>query len=124
MAGPGAVPTIQVFGRKDSRETQRALRFFRERRAAISFVDVAVRPPSRGELRRFAQRFGAEALLDRGSRVYLDTGMGYLRMDADEIMDRLDRDSRLLRLPLTRFGDRLAVGLDEPSWTEWLKAAQ
>ena len=129
MAGAGAPSgkaslAIQVFGRKDSRETQRALRFFKERRVTISFVDLALRPPAPAELRRFAQRFGAEALLDRDSRAYRDAGLGYLRMDDDEILERVKREARLLRLPLARFGDRLSVGTDETAWNGWLKPDQ
>jgi len=73
------------------------------------------------ELRRFAARFGSEALLDRESRAYRDAGLMYLRMDAGEILERLLRDPRLLRLPLARAGDRLSVGPDEAAWTDWLR---
>ena len=64
MTGAAARP-VQVFGRKDSRTTQRALRFFRERRVPVAFVDLAVRPLAPTELRRFAERLGPDALLDR-----------------------------------------------------------
>lgn len=119
---PGTGPAIQLFGRRDSRDTQRAIRFFKERRAGISFVDVATKPPAPAELRRFAARFGAEALIDRESRAYLDAGLGYLRMDGDQIIERLVRDPRLLRLPLARSGDRLSVGPDEGAWKAWLSS--
>lgn len=122
MAGAAVVPSVQIFGRKDSRETQRALRFFKERRAGVSFVDIAVRAPAPGELRRFVQSFGAEALLDPESRAYRDAGLGYLRMDADEILERVIREPKLLRLPLARSGDRVSIGPDERSWTEWLRS--
>jgi arsenate reductase len=115
-------PPIQLFGRKDSRDTQRALRFFKERRLAVSFVDIAVRPPAPAELRRFASRLGSEALLDHEGRAYRDGGLGYLRMDADEVLERLVREPALLRLPLVRSGDRLSVGVDEAAWRSWLKA--
>jgi arsenate reductase (glutaredoxin) len=114
-------PSIQLFGRRDSRETQRALRFFKERRVAISFVDISVRPPAPAELRRFAARFGGEALLDRESRAFRDGGVGYLRMDGDEILERLQRDPSLLKLPLARSGEQLSVGLAEDVWRAWLK---
>ena len=71
---------------------------------AISFVDVAKRPPAPGELRRFSQRHGARALLDEEGKAYRDAGLGYLRMTDDEILARLLADPRLLRLPLVRNG--------------------
>ena len=116
-SNPG--PVIQLFGRKDSRPTQRAMRFFQERRITVSLVDLAVRPPAPTELRRFAQKLGARALLDTESQAYRDAGLAYLRMDEAEVFDRLIADPRLLRLPLARFGDRFTCGIDEPAWKTW-----
>jgi arsenate reductase-like glutaredoxin family protein len=111
----GDVP-VQVFGRRDSRDTRRALRFFKERRAAVTFVDLAVRPMAPTELRRFAQRLGVEALIDRDGHRYRDLGLGYLRLDEAEILDRLLADQGLLRLPLVRRGGACIVGADEAAW--------
>jgi arsenate reductase len=119
-ATPG--PVVQLFGRKDSRSTQRALRFFKERRVTVSLVDLAVRPPAPTELRRFAQKLGARALLDSESQVYRDVGLAYLRMDDTEVFERLLADPRLLRLPLARFGDQFTVGVDEGTWKSWRTA--
>jgi arsenate reductase (glutaredoxin) len=112
---------VQIFGRRDSRETQRALRFFKERRVPVSFVDVARHPPAAGELRRFSQRFGAAALVDTAGRAYRTAGLGFLRMDDEELFDRILADARLLRLPLVRAGAQLSVGVDEEAWREWVK---
>ena len=117
------LPQVQIFGRKDSRDTQKALRFFKERRVPTSFVDVAIRPPALGELRRFRERLGAEALLDSSSAAYRDQGIGYLRMDDDEIVARVLEEPRLLRLPLVRLGAHVSVGPDEHAWSAWLKDA-
>lgn len=117
MAAPAQV---QVFGRKDSRPTQAALRFFRERRIAVSMVDLAVRPPAPTELRRFAQRLGPRALLDPDSKAYRDQGLGYMSMGDDEVLERVLADPRLLRLPLVRAGDRFSAGPAEPEWKGWL----
>lgn len=116
----GAPVSVQVFGRRDSRPTQAALRFFRERRVEVSMVDLAVRPPAPTELRRFAQRLGSRALLDTESKAYRDQGLGYLTMGDGEVLERLLADPRLLRLPLVRTGDRFSVGVDESVWRGWL----
>jgi len=59
---------VQVFGVRKSADTRAALRFFAERRIKVHFVDLNERAPSLGELRRFADKFGLQALLDRDSR--------------------------------------------------------
>lgn len=114
---------VQIFGRRDSRDTQRAMRFFKERRIEVSLVDVALRPPAPTELRRFIQRLGAVALLDTSSRTYRAQGLAYLRMDDVEVAQRLDSDASLLRLPLVRMGDRASAGVDETAWRGWLVEA-
>jgi arsenate reductase len=72
-------------------------------------------------LRRFIDRFGAEALLDRESRAFADGGLGYLRMSDAEIADRIAADQRLLRLPLVRTGKLLGVGTDVDAWKQMVE---
>ena len=82
----------------------------------IAFVDLAVRPMAPTELRRFADRLGAEALVDREGQRFRDLGLVWIRMDDRDILRRLTDDQRLLRLPLVRRGQAMAVGVDEAGW--------
>jgi arsenate reductase-like glutaredoxin family protein len=75
------------------------------------------------ELRRFAERFGSPALLDRESRIYRDAGLAYLSMDDKAAFERVLADQRLLLLPLIRSGAHLAIGVDEKAWRDLLAAA-
>jgi arsenate reductase-like glutaredoxin family protein len=113
---PPAGQPVQLFGRKDSRDTQKALRFFKERRIPVTLVDVAVKPPAPTELRRFSERLGVRALVDTSSAAWRDAGLEYLRMDDGELFGRLLADPRLLRLPLARYGSQVSVGPDEATW--------
>ncbi|HSO28986.1 MAG TPA: ArsC/Spx/MgsR family protein [Candidatus Sulfomarinibacteraceae bacterium] len=116
-------PLIQVFGREDSQETRAALRFFRERRIAVQFVDLRRKPIAAGELRRFVERLGAAALADTTGRIWVDAGLGHLRMDDLELAARLLADQRLLKLPLVRVGNGFAAGRDEAAWKALLAKA-
>ena len=100
--------------------TRAAVRFFKERRVTIHQVDVTRKPVARGELRRFVERLGPRALLDDSSKAYRDGGLGYLRMDDSEVVERLLATPALLRLPLVRFRNDVAVGRDEATWKRWL----
>jgi arsenate reductase-like glutaredoxin family protein len=113
-------PIIQVFGLEKDPATRAAQRFFKERRLAISFVDLRKRSIAPAELRRFVERLGARALLDETSRAYRDGGLAYLRMDDAEIVERLLADPSLIRLPLVRFGNEVTAGRDESTWKAWL----
>ena len=116
-------PVIQLFGTERDQDTRAAIRFFKERRTPISFVDLRKRPIAPGELRRFVERLGAAALLDTASRAYRDGGLGYLTLDEAGIVGRVMADASLLRLPLVRHGNEVSVGRAEATWTAWLKSA-
>jgi arsenate reductase len=113
---------IQIFGvRKDS-DTRKALRFFSERRVRTHFVDLTERAASLGELRRFAQKFGAEALVDRDSRRFRDLGLQYAILSSDRWLEKLVEEPLMLRMPLIRNANQLTVGADEATWRKWTEA--
>ena len=122
MSDPVAHAPIQVFGRDDSRPTRAALRYFKERRVEVSYVNLRARPIAPGELRRFVERLGAAACADTDGKAWRDAGLGYLRMDDDELTGRLLADQRLLRLPLVRDGREVTAGPAEATWKTWITA--
>lgn len=115
-----AVLLVQVFGTKKSSDTRKALRFFAERRVKVHFVDLAERAASIGELRRFVQKFGVEALIDRSSRRFADLGLGPARFSDDRWLEKLADEPELLRIPLVRNQNALTIGEAEATWKEWV----
>jgi arsenate reductase-like glutaredoxin family protein len=113
-------PQVQVFGLVDSRPTQAALRFFKERRVGVHFVDLRKKPIAPGELRRFVERLGARACADEDAKAWKAAGLGYLSMDDAELAARLLADVRLLRLPLVRNGTACTAGPAATTWASWL----
>jgi arsenate reductase-like glutaredoxin family protein len=113
---------VQIFGLESDQATRAAIRFFKERRIAIHLVDIRRKPMAAGELRRFVERLGAPALADRGGRAWRDGGLDYLKLTDAELAERLLADSRLILLPLVRFGNAVSAGRDEATWKEWLSA--
>ena len=112
--------TIQVFGAPDSQPTRAALRFFKERRLEVHFVDIGRKPMAPAEVRRFIERLGARAIADSDSKAWRDAGLGYLRMDDFELAERLFTNQRLLKLPLVRAGNAVTAGRDESGWKRML----
>ena len=112
---------VQVFGTKKCKDTQKALRFFKERRIRVHFVDLNERAASAGELKRFEQKFGAEALLDREGKRFRDRGLHVAHLPESRIVPLLLDDPLLLRTPLVRNGNQLTVGHAEAAWKEWVK---
>jgi arsenate reductase-like glutaredoxin family protein len=112
--------SVQIFGVKNSPATRAAERFFKERRVEIHFVDLKKKPMSPGEIRRFVERFGMERLVDSEGAAYVDAGLKYIKMSEAELLRRIEQDPKLLRLPLVRSGNHLAVGGDEAGWKAML----
>ena len=112
---------VQIFGTKKSADTRKALRFFAERRVKTHFVDLNERAAAPGELRRFAQRFGVEALLDRESRRFAELGLRSALLSEERWLDKLADEPLLLRVPLVRNGGKLTIGLAEAEWKDWME---
>jgi arsenate reductase-like glutaredoxin family protein len=115
---------VQVFGTRKSADTRKALRFFAERRVKVHFVDLVERAASVGELRRFLQKHGIDALLDRASARFADLGLQAARLSDDTWLAKLADEPGLLRLPLVRHRQEVTIGLSEPTWKFWIEAAQ
>ncbi len=113
---------VQIFGLKNSQATRAAERFFKERRVAIQPVDLKQKPIAPGEIKRFIERFGLAGLLDSEGTAYIDAGIKYLKLSDAELLERMQRDPKLLRLPLIRCANRLSIGHDEDSWKAMLAA--
>lgn len=108
-----AESSIQIFGRKKCRTTQKAERFFRDRGIRYQFVDLDLRPMSTGELRSVLNNIAAEELIDPESQSYRRRGMAWMEFDAaDELAD----DPTLMRTPVVRRGAHAAAGDDPAGW--------
>jgi arsenate reductase-like glutaredoxin family protein len=110
---------VQIFGIKKSADTRKALRFFAERRIRTHFVDLLERPAALGELRRFAQKFGVMALVDKGSKRFDELGLRYAQLSDDRWLEKLSEEPLLLRMPLVRNANQLTIGAEEDTWNGW-----
>lgn len=112
---------VQIFGTRKSAPTRKAERFFAERRVPVHFVDLAERGASKGELQRFAQKFGVEALIDRTSRRFLDLGLGPARYGSERWLEILMDEPLMLVQPLIRNSNKLTIGGEsDAEWKLWV----
>ena len=80
------------------------------------------RPASLGELRRFAQKFGVGALVDKNSKRFDELGLRYAQLSDDRWLEKLSEDPLLLRLPLVRSGNQVLIGADEQVMRSWMES--
>ncbi len=110
---------VQIFGTKSCQDTRKAERFFKERRVPIHFMDLKQRAASKGELTRFIQKFGIDAIIDRESKRYRARGLHAGSYTDEQLLRYLEEEPLMLVTPLVRNGNRLTVGADEATWREW-----
>jgi len=115
---------VQVFGIRKSADTRAALRFFAERRVKVHFVDLKEKTASVGELRRFAQKFGMAALVDRESKRFAELGLRSAILSDERWLEKLSLEPLLLRMPLVRNQQHLTIGAAQETWNDWYAASK
>jgi arsenate reductase (glutaredoxin) len=117
---------VQIFGVRKSPDTRAALRFFAERRVKVHFVDLNERAAAVGELRRFAQKFGTAALIDRDSRRFAELGLRSATLSDERWLEKLSLEPLLLKMPLVRYQQQLTIGGGpaQETWNAWYAAAK
>ena len=108
---------IQIIGTKKCKETQKAERFFKERRIPYHFRDLSDKGISKGELENISRVIPLDELINRESKRFKDRGMQFIVFDIEK---ELLEDSLLIKTPVVR-NDKLAtVGYNPDVWSTWL----
>jgi arsenate reductase len=109
-------PIVQIFGVKNCSNTNKALRFFKERGIKIQFVDLNEKGLSKGELENVAKKVPLEELLDKEGKQFRKRNFKFMVFD---IETELLNDPLLFKTPITRFGKEAAVGYTPELWKRW-----
>lgn len=109
---------IQIIGTKKCKETQKAERFFKERRAPFHFKDLKEKNITKGELENITRSIQIEDLIDKESKEYHQKGLEYMVFDIEE---KLLENYLLIRTPIVRNGMTAVVGYKPEIWNEWIK---
>ena len=111
---------IQIYTLKKNFDTQKAERFFKERRIPYQLVDLKKHALGQRELTLFARRLGAQRLVDRDNADALSHPVAHTDDEA-YILEKLAENPRFLRTPIVRNGERVTLGVDENAWLEWIR---
>ena len=109
---------VQIFGTKKSKDTQKAIRFFKERRIQVHFVDLNEKAVSKGELNNIRRSVQLEEMIDKDSKQYKKRNLEYIIHDIEE---ELLSDPLLFKIPVVRFEGKATVGHDPNAWKNWIK---
>jgi len=110
---------IQIFGTKKCKATQKAQRFFKERRINFHCRDLSEKGISKGELENISRKFDIEDLIDKEGKQYKKRNLQYINHDIEE---ELLEDGLLFKTPIVRNGNNVTVGYNPEVWQDWLES--
>ena len=111
---------IMLYWHKRNFDTQKAERFFKERRIPYQLLDLKKHKLGSRELQLFAKAAGARALVDREGRKALERPVAHMTIDS-LILSELEQDPSALVSPIVRNGSQITVGADEAVWKAWVE---
>jgi arsenate reductase len=109
---------IQLIGTKKCRDTQKAERFFKERKIPFQFRDLAEKGISKGELDKITRVIPLEAFIDKEGKQFEKKGMKFM---VYKVEDALLDDPLLFKTPIVRNGMLVTLGYKPEVWAEWGK---
>lgn len=107
---------LQIFGTKKCKDTQKAVRFFKERSINFQFIDLKEKAVSQGELNSIKKNYYLEDIIDTYSKTYEDLNLAYIQHDIEEM---LLAHPLLFVTPILRSDFGALVGYDSDEWKVW-----
>lgn len=110
---------IQIYVSKKNFDTQKADRFFRERRIQVQLLDLKKHKIGEREIRIMLQAVGMEELLDRTDKKVREHPACYYDRES-LLIPAVQECPWLLRSPIVRNGNQVTVGYKPDIWAEWV----
>lgn len=109
---------IQIFGAKKCFDTQKAERYFKERKIKYQYVDLRKYGLSKGEFESVKAAVGLKDMIDPEAKEYKTLNMQQLGVGsvAAEI---LFKNPGLYRSPVVRNGRQATIGYQPEIWKDW-----
>lgn len=104
--------SIQLYFHKRNFETQKAERFFKERRICYQVMDLSRHRLGQREVETFIRGSSARAILDLEDIKVKSHPVAYTN-STQNIIDYVLENPRLLRSPIIRSGNKVIIGFDE-----------
>lgn len=112
--------SIQIYCGKKNFDTQKAERFFKERRIPVQMMDLKKHPLGEREIRLMLQAVGMERLIDREDRKVREHPACYFNQES-MLIPAVQEAPWLLRTPVVRSGNRVTVGYCPEVWETWIR---
>lgn len=110
---------IQIFAKSKCFDSQKAQRYFKERKIKFQLIDVAKYGMSKGEYESVKKAVGGlEHLVDTNAKGYEQSFIEYLASEEAK-EEKLLENPGLLRTPIVRNGKQATIGYQPDIWKTW-----
>ena len=109
---------IQIFGAKKCFDTQKAERYFKERKIKYQYIDLHKYGLSKGEFDSVKSAVGLRELINAEAGEYKTLNMQNLGV-GNVAAEVLFNNHRLYRSPIVRNGRKATVGYRPDIWQTW-----
>ena len=110
---------IQIYFGKKNFDTQKAERYFKERRIQVQMLDLKKHKLGEREIRLMLQQIGSEKLLDREDRKVKEHPACYYNQES-LLIPAIQESPFLLRTPIVRNGNQVTSGYQPEIWEKWV----
>jgi arsenate reductase-like glutaredoxin family protein len=110
---------IQIYCGKKNIDTQKAERFFKERRIPVQMLDLKKHPLGEREVRLMIQQIGLDRLMDREDKKVREHPACYYLQES-LVIPAVQEAPWLLRTPIVRNGSRMTAGYCPEVWEQWI----
>ncbi len=109
---------IQMYTGKKNFDTQKAERYFKERRIPFQVFDLKKHRLGEREVRLIVDAVGIDAVIDREDKKVREHPACYYDR-ADFVIRVIIDEPWLLKTPVVRNGNRITVGYRPEVWDDW-----
>lgn len=109
---------IQIYEGKKNFDTQKAERYFKERRIPFQAMDLKKHRLGEREIRLMLDAVGMDQLIDREDKKVKEHPACYYDR-AELLIPAIQEAPWLLKTPVVRNGNRITVGYQPEIWDQW-----
>lgn len=111
---------IQIISTGKSFDTQKAIRYFKERRINVQLVELSrKRPLSQGELDSVIRAVSIESLIDQNAKAYKKLNIEYYGITSEQTRKLMIENPELIKMPIVRNGRQATSGYCPDIWSNW-----
>ncbi len=109
---------IQIYFGRKSFDSQKAERYFKERKIKYQAIDILRYGLSKGEFQSVKQAVGLQAMINPESKAYKQYNMAYLGLGSNA-EEALFSHPELYLTPIVRNGRQATIGYQPEIWATW-----